>query len=393
MSDNQISEMLTGILIFMLVILFFLVLVYIILRLKSKPNKDNDSKINKEKNNNENLQETLYNKQSIYSFMDFDKIDDNMIYRKRLNKYIMIIESQGINYDLMSGMEKNSVEQGFLQFLNTLRYPIQIYIQTRPVDLGSSILTYKEQVNKIRDRLTKKQFEYNNIKNKLEDNKTIKEQQYEILKLENLYEYGVDIIKNTERMNMNRNILRRHYYIVISYIPEDDVKSKYDVEEIKNMAFNELYTRAQSLINALNVCGINSKILDSYELAELLYIAYNRDESEVYDLKKAIKAGYDEMYSTAPNILDKRMKELNKYIEEEAIKRANEALMEVSEQKEKEREIRQKEKEKEDLIDQMAQMILESNEMVLGVDLTEDAKKNIQKKKGGNKVNEEKRKK
>ena len=393
MSDNQISEMLTGILIFMLVILFFLVLVYIILRLKSKPKKDNDSKINKDKNNNENLQETLYNKQSIYSFMDFDKIDDNMIYRKRLNKYIMIIESQGINYDLMSGMEKNSVEQGFLQFLNTLRYPIQIYIQTRPVDLGSSLLTYKEQVNKIRDRLTKKQFEYNNIKNKLEDNKTIKEQQYEILKLENLYEYGVDIIKNTERMNMNRNILRRHYYIVISYIPEDDVKSKYDVEEIKNMAFNELYTRAQSLINALNVCGINSKILDSYELDELLYIAYNRDESEVYDLKKAIKAGYDEMYSTAPDILDKRMKELNKYIEEEAVKRANEALMEVSEQKEKEREIRQKEKEKEDLIDQMAQMILESNEMVLGVDLTEDAKKNIQRKKGGNKINEEKRKK
>lgn len=392
MSDNQISEMLTGVLIFMLVILFLLVLVYIILRIKSKAKKDNND-INKEKNNNQNSQETLYNKQSINSFMDFDKIDDNMIYRKRLNKYIMIMECQGINYDLMSGIEKNSVEQGFLQFLNTLRYPIQIYIQTRPVDLGSSISTYKEQVNKIRDRLTKKQIEYNNIKNRLDDSKVVNEQQYEILKLENLYEYGVDIIKNTERMNMNRNILRRHYYIVISYIPEDDMKNKYDNEEIKNMAFNELYTRAQSLINALNVCGINSKILDSYELAELLYIAYNRDESEVYDLKKAIKAGYDEMYSTAPDILDKRMKELDKYIEEEAVKRANEALKEVSEQKEKEREIKKKEKEKEDLIDQMAKMILDNNESILGVDLTADAKKSIQKKRGGKKLNEEKRKK
>ena len=392
MSDNQISEMLTGVLIFMLVILFLLVLVYIILRIKSKAKKDNND-INKEKNNNQNSQETLYNKQSINSFMDFDKIDDNMIYRKRLNKYIMIMECQGINYDLMSGIEKNSVEQGFLQFLNTLRHPIQIYIQTRPVDLGSSISTYKEQVNKIRDRLTKKQIEYNNIKNRLDDSKVVNEQQYEILKLENLYEYGVDIIKNTERMNMNRNILRRHYYIVISYIPEDDMKNKYDNEEIKNMAFNELYTRAQSLINALNVCGINSKILDSYELAELLYIAYNRDESEVYDLKKAIKAGYDEMYSTAPDILDKRMKELDKYIEEEAVKRANEALKEVSEQKEKEREIKKKEKEKEDLIDQMAKMILDNNESILGVDLTADAKKSIQKKRGGKKLNEEKRKK
>ena len=39
----------------------------------------------------------------------------------------MVLECQGVNYDLMSDMERTSVEQGFIQFLNTLRTEIQIY--------------------------------------------------------------------------------------------------------------------------------------------------------------------------------------------------------------------------------------------------------------------------
>ena len=389
MNNNQMSDMLSYLLIILLVILFILFVIFVILKIRdSKKDKVRKKDVEVEKP----IQEPIYNKQNVKTFMEFDKIDDNMIYRKKQNKYIMIIESQGINYDLMSGIEKNSVEQGFLQFLNTLRYPIQIYIQTRPVNLGSSIVTYKDRVNRIRDNLVRKQMEYRSMsRDERYTKEQIRDQEFEILRLQNLYEYGVDIINNTERMNMNRNILRRHYYIVIAYTPEDDARSKYDEEEIKNMAFNELYTRAQSIINSLSVCSINSKILDSYELSELLYIAYNRDDSEVYDLRKAIKAGYDELYSTAPDVLDKRMKELDKYIEEQAIKRANEALLEVSEKKQKERELEEKEREKEDLIDQMAKMILEENERLLGKELKEDAQKSITKKRGGKKVNEKKK--
>ena len=89
--------------------------------------------------------------------MEFDKIDDNMILQKGGKRFLMVIECQGVNYDLMSGLEKNSVEQGFLQFLNTLRYPIQIYVQTRTVNLGSSINTYKERVDNISKEYATKQ--------------------------------------------------------------------------------------------------------------------------------------------------------------------------------------------------------------------------------------------
>ncbi len=81
--------------------------------------------------------------------MEFDTVEDNMISTKNGGKYvIMVVECQGINYDLMSEVEKNAVEEGFIQFLNTLRHPIQIYTQTRTINLESSIQTYRDKVKK-----------------------------------------------------------------------------------------------------------------------------------------------------------------------------------------------------------------------------------------------------
>ena len=160
------------------------------------------------------------------------------------------------------------------------------------------------------------------------------------------------------------------------------------------MAFSELYTKSQTIINSLAVCGINSKILDSVELAELLYVAYNRDESEKYDLKKALNTGYEDLYSTALDVLDKRMKELDLKIEEEAIKKANEVIYDVVEER-----VKRKEAELSDLIDQMAMAIIEENKMTIGGDIAEEAVKKIEKeskkktkeKEGGDKdVKEEK---
>ena len=81
--------------------------------------------------------------------MEFDNIEDNMISTKNGGKYVMVVECQGINYDLMSELEKNAVEEGFVQFLNTLRHPIQIYTQTRTINLESSIQTYKSKIEEL----------------------------------------------------------------------------------------------------------------------------------------------------------------------------------------------------------------------------------------------------
>ena len=153
-SAVQVIKMLTYILIPVVMAVFGLIgfLVYIVFKEKNK-SKDNESesKNSSKKQTNSNNQD----KQSIFNFMEFDTVTDNMIVQKDGNRFLMVIECQGINYDLMSGIEKNGVEEGFVQFLNTLRYPIQIYIQTRSINLESSLVGYREKVKDVEIKLRK----------------------------------------------------------------------------------------------------------------------------------------------------------------------------------------------------------------------------------------------
>lgn len=382
MTNNELANVLIIVLGVMITFLIVLIGVFFIIKFtsnkKERSAENNGEKIEKGKTK---IQQS-YSIQSIFNFMEFDKIEDNMIVQKDGKRYLMVVNCQGINFDLMSAVEKNSVEQGFLQYLNTLRGPIQIYIQTRTVNLTNSINTYKERVNNLKNNLSQKEFEYNQkVRSGKFDNRQLDAQRFEVIKARNLYEYGTDIVNNTQRMSLNRNILTKQYYIVLSYFPEEANNSIYSKEEISGIAFSELYTRAQSTISLLSVCGINGKILDSNELAELLYTAYNRDEAEVYDLNKAISSGYDSLYTTSQDVLEKKMEELDKQIEQDAINRANEAVAEVRQEREIERQLREKQQEYDDIVSAMANLIIEDNEEALGEEVAEGAKQKIAEKK------------
>ena len=325
---------------------------------------------------------TQYTKKSIFKFMQFDKIEDNMIVQDNRQRYLMVIECEGVNYDLMSQVEKTAVESGFVQFLNTLRFPIQLYTQTRTVNIGESIQNYKNKLDITKKELDIKQQEYARfLKSDNYNEKQAELMRKEVLRMKNLYEYGKDVIDDIQKTSQNRNVLRKHYYIVVPYYSAEIGTDLLDEEEKKAMIFSELYTRAQSLIRALFSCEMKCKILNSNELVELLYIAYNRDESEIYSVDKAIKAGYSELYSTAPDVLDKRMKAIDKQIEENAVQLARDAIDEV--RAEKERKIKKKEKQFDELVRQMAEALLEDNKKYVGKEVTDKAIKKVNKTEEG----------
>lgn len=366
----------------LMVIVFIIIICFIILgvmKLKEK-RKSKEKKGMEEQEEKSTIQQN-YSEQSIFNFMEFDKIEDNMIIQNKGKKFLMVVKCQGVNYDLMSGVEKASVEQGFLQYLNALRYQIQIYVQTRTVDLESSISTYKDKIKLLGNNLVQKELLYNqHVKDGIYPQDKLMEEKREVAKIRNLYEYGVDIVNKTERMSLNKSILSKQYYIIIPYYAEEIGTADYSKDEIQNMAFSELYTRAQSTISLLSVCGVMGQILDSVEISNLLYMAYNRDEAEVYDLRKAIAARYDEMYTTAPDVIAKKIKELDKQIEKEAYERANDAVLEVRQENEKEKILKQKEEQYEDAIKKLAKIIIERNKNNIGTNTAERAKAKIDNK-------------
>ncbi len=392
MSNNveSLTSILTIVIIVIFVLLAILAIVYFTSNKKKNQRESNTNKTEESNDKEKGKKIKNFTIDSVMNFMEFDKIEDNMIVTKNATKYIMIVECQGINYDLMSEVEKNAVEEGFIQFLNSIRHPIQIYVQSRTVNLENSIATYRDRVKEIEENYQKQEMQYKEMRS---SGKYTKEQidraYYELTKQRNLTEYGKDIIYNTERMSLNKNVLNQRYYIVVPYYPEELGQNNFDKEEIKNMAFSELYTRCQSIIRTLSACEVNGKILTSEKLMDLLYVAYNRDEQETFGLDKALRAGYDELYSTAQDVLDKKMKTLDNQIEQEAINKANEKVMEA--QSAKERALSRKQRNMDDLIDDLAKLIIERNASSIGYDVAQDAINGIDedknRKKGGTEDN------
>ena len=370
LNENILNVAIIGCAVVIVILLIILLIVFI--NSKAKKSKKEEIVSTDEGTENKKTKVKTFAVESVMDFMEFDKVEDNMIVQKNGGKFIMIVECQGINYDLMSEVEKNAVEEGFIQFLNTIRHPIQIYVQTRTINLESSLQGYKDRVKQIEENLIRMENRYKEmISSGNYSREQINQAYYELTKQRNLNEYGKDIIFSTEKMSLNKNVLNQKYYIVVPYFPEELGQNDFDKEEIKNLAFSELYTRCQSIIRTLAGCEVNGKILTSTELVELLYVAYNRDEQEVYGLDKAIRAGYDELYSTAPDVLDKKMNELDRRIEQEAFNRANDKVIEA--QSAKERALDRKENNMESLIDQMAKLIIEQNRQIVGSDIADDA--------------------
>ena len=287
-------------------------------KFKSKSTEDSSRSTTKAKSSES--QTRLQGIESMSKFLAFDDIVDSMIVRKNRTQYVMVMQCKGINFDLLGEDEKMAVESGFVQFLNTLRYPVQLYIQSRSLNLKDSVDKYQAKVNEVKEELIK-------IDNQIRREKAngrldlVRKLEFERKRKQNIVEYGMDITNYVDRLSQNRNVLQQNTYVAVAYYTNEfgGQISNYSKEEIDNIAFSELYTRAQTIIRALSSSGVTARVMNSEELAELLYVAYNRDDSELINVRRAVEAQYDSLYNTAKDIMDKQKEMIEKKVEQEAI--------------------------------------------------------------------------
>ena len=171
---------------------------------------------------------------------------------------------------------------------------------------------------------------------------------------------------------------------------EEALNEKYTMDEIRNMAFSELYGKAQAIIRTLYSCSVGGKILSSKELIDLLYVAYNRDESERFGIDKAIMAGYDELYSTSQDVYEKKIQAIDKEIKDKAIDLANETIEKVKSRPQQIAE--EKQDNFEELVRKMAEIVISDNKSYVGEEIANEAIKQLDNSKKGGKVINEKEK-
>lgn len=180
-----------------------------------------------------------------------------------------VVMCKAINFDLMSPSEREAVEFSYQGFLNSLYFPIQIYMRSQKVDLDP----YLDKLDKLRA-------------------------QQESMLLGVLME---DYIGFLGQIAQNTNIMDKRFYIVIGY-PDANAdirralrqstgfftgvaellggtKTPHVVidENTLEKAKTELRNRVNAVMQGLLQCGVNSVPLDTQELIELYYEAYNPD--------------------------------------------------------------------------------------------------------------------
>lgn len=296
---------------------------------KSTSGKNNDGAVPYKKNPSANVP-----KEDLFKFMEFDRIEDNMIISQNGGKYTAVVRCKGINYNLMSEVEQLSVEEGFINFLNTLKYPVQLYVQAQSIDLKDNIKKYKENMKDIMTEYDDLTADYNMVVNSLEStDEDIEEVEKNRNRALNVLEYGQDIIRYVEKLSVNKNMLQRNFYVLVSYYKSEITGvSNFNEEELLDLIYSELFTRVNNVMSGLSMSSVSCEILKSNDIAELLYSSYNRDDHNLIKVRDALDSGFYRLYSTSEDAITKKNKMLIDSIKQEAEYKAVQALAKAVEE-------------------------------------------------------------
>lgn len=174
-----------------------------------------------------------------------------------------VLAVSSINFALKSEDEQEALVSQYVQFLNTLEYPFQVVIHSRPIDIGI-YLTKLEELEKA--------------------------QQNELLKAQ-----MADYRKFIAELVTLGEIMTKSFYIVVPYSPLSDKRKSFwsrlgdafspakllRLQEGKlRERREELMRRVDQTMSALQSLGLKAVVLDTQALIELYYGLYNPETSK-----------------------------------------------------------------------------------------------------------------
>ena len=195
-------------------------------------------------------------------FVPIKEIRDGIVVLKDGSMRALVLASS-LNFALKSIDEQNSIIYQFQNFINSLDFSIQFFIQSKKLDIRPYIALLEERY---------------------------KEQVTELMKIQTR-EY-IDFIKTFVE---NSNIMTKSFFIVIPYSPAPMNQNKNPISNflkknnandktIENNQFNEYRSQLEQRVGVVEQglvrCGIRVAQLGTEEVVELYYKIFNPGETE-----------------------------------------------------------------------------------------------------------------
>ena len=200
---------------------------------------------------------------STQAYLDIAEIKDNAVILKDGSIRAVLLASS-VNFALKSEDEQNAIIQGYISFLNSLDFPLQIVVQSRKL----------------------------NIDQYLEDLKQKEQSQTNELLRTQISEYRSFI---SEMISLG-DIMGKRFYIVIPYSPANTLRkgfgsqlsavfSSSKIIFLSDKMFSQykekIQTRIDKVIGLLSSIGITAVPLSTENLVELYYESYNPELAQI----------------------------------------------------------------------------------------------------------------
>ena len=175
-------------------------------------------------------------------FLPFDDIRNGMIILPN-HCYRAVIDCSSINYNLKTEGERDQIEMSFQQFINSIKFPISIFLQTKEIDNTRRVQGLKEEVANT------------------------------LVEFPSMKTYADHFLAEMDNLNAR---IGNNRYIVVTYDDAAGLENLTDGEKAA-LSNQELHNRCTAVIGALNAVGIISHEMSTAELIELVYSCYNRE--------------------------------------------------------------------------------------------------------------------
>lgn len=177
-----------------------------------------------------------------------------------------VLQVNAINFNLKSEAEQEGILIGYQSFLNTLTFPVQIFIRSAKLNIDPYIHSLREMGDKQPNSLLKNQtLSYANFIEKLITVADIMQKKFYI------------VVPMDSTTNQKKNLFTSFF----SWMSTDDSRAKAMQRQREFLGLSKLLRDRVLLIQSgLENIGITMKRMNTKELMQLYYGIYNPDTSQ-----------------------------------------------------------------------------------------------------------------
>lgn len=173
-------------------------------------------------------------------------------------EYRVVLMTNSLNLSLKSEEEQLAVISQFQNFLNSLDFPVQIFVKSRRMDLAPYLELLRTRLDEVKEELLKLQI--------------------------------LEYIEYIRSFSEERNIMTKFFFVVVPYTPavlnlkeglfgvkqsnfQEDTKAFKEIER-------QMEERASVVVGGLSRCGLKVTQLSTEDNIELFHSLFNPGEQE-----------------------------------------------------------------------------------------------------------------